>query len=63
MSYYCQTSIDLFSDRCALYIRGKVIMVRNLYRFYLYTVFIALLVFTAVVTEKLLDTLLTHTPL
>src|SRR6266700_3161088 len=38
-------------------------MVRNLYRFYLYTVFIALLVFTAVVTGQFLDTLLTHTPL
>jgi hypothetical protein len=43
---------------------GKaIIMVRNLYRFYLYTVFIALLIFTAVVTGQLLDTLFTHTPL
>lgn len=38
-------------------------IVRNLYRCYLYTVFIALLVFVATVTGQLLNMLLTHTPL
>jgi hypothetical protein len=38
-------------------------MLRNLYRFYLYTVFIALLVFIAVITGRLLSALLSLTPL
>lgn len=38
-------------------------MARNLYRFYLYTVFIFLLNFIAVVTGRLLNTLLNLTPL
>jgi hypothetical protein len=38
-------------------------MLRNLYRFYLYTVFIALLVFVAVITGRLLNALLSLTPL
>jgi len=38
-------------------------MLRNLYRFYLYTVYIALLVFVAVITGRLLNALLSLTPL
>jgi hypothetical protein len=38
-------------------------MIRNLYRFYLYTVYIALLIFAAVVTGQFLNTLLDQTPL
>lgn len=38
-------------------------MVRNLYRFYLYTVYIALLIFAAAVTGQFLNTLLNQTPL
>src|SRR5437762_10370277 len=38
-------------------------MVRALYRFYLYTVFIALLIFIAVALGRLLATLLPFTPL
>lgn len=38
-------------------------MARNLYRFYLYIIFIALLIFAVVVTAQLLNTLLDLTPL
>ncbi len=38
-------------------------MARNLYRFYLYTVFIALLIFASVALGRLLEQLLTLTPL
>ncbi|HEY0757477.1 MAG TPA: DUF5671 domain-containing protein [Ktedonobacteraceae bacterium] len=38
-------------------------MARNLYRFYLYTIFIALVVFAVVVTAQLLGTLFEFTPL
>lgn len=38
-------------------------MVRNLYRFYLYTVYIALLIFAAVITGQFLNTLLDQSPL
>jgi hypothetical protein len=38
-------------------------MLRNLYRSYLYIVYIALLVFIAIVTGRLLNTLLSQTPL
>ncbi|MBE3560843.1 MAG: hypothetical protein IMW89_16725 [Ktedonobacteraceae bacterium] len=38
-------------------------MARNLYRFYLYAVFIALLIFAVVATSRLLDTLFSLTPL
>ena len=38
-------------------------MARNLYRFYLYIVYIALLIFAAVAVGQLLNTLLTFTPL
>lgn len=38
-------------------------MLRNLYRFYLYTVFIALLVFIVVITARLLSALFSLTPL
>jgi hypothetical protein len=38
-------------------------MLRNLYRFYLYSIYIALLVFVAVITGRLLDALLSLTPL
>jgi len=38
-------------------------MAHNLYRFYLYTVFIALLIFTAVAMVRLLSTRLAFTPL
>jgi hypothetical protein len=51
----------LFSGQCIVY--QEVAMLRNLYRFYLYTVYIALLVFVAVITGRLLNALLSLTPL
>lgn len=43
--------------------KGYIIMARSLYRIYLYTVFIAFLIFAAVAIERLLGTLLLLTPL
>jgi hypothetical protein len=51
----------LFSGRCIVH--QEAAMLRNLYRFYLYTVYIALLVFVAVITGRLLNALLSLTPL